>query len=137
MKLTREIFGVKINAIFILIFAGILVIIYDKILDNTITKEKDPLLNSILPTKNVTGWSFTHFILYLILGYFYSGIEEMFFFTLVGISFEIYEEAKKEFLEMYGIRNSWWTGCVSDISSNSLGLILGNYLAYISGKFVY
>lgn len=137
MQLTREICNINVNFILFYVIAMILIISYDKILNATIGKINDPVLCPVLPSGTVTGWSITHFVLYFLLGYFYSGIQEMFLFTLIGIAFEIFEDTKKEFLMMFNISNDWWKGNNTDIMANSLGLITGNYLAYMTGKWIY
>lgn len=131
--MTRNICNKNVSFIVILLICLVLIIIYRLFLDATIKKENDPLLNSILPTKNVTGWSVTHFIFYFILGYLFYGIEEMVFFSIIGISFEVLEETLKNMNSMFGVdKEKWMSGAVSDIAANSLGLIFGNYIAYIS-----
>lgn len=137
MKLTREILGINVNFMIFYVIAIILIFSYDKILEATIKKANDPILTPVVPSGTITGWNITHFVLYFLLGYFYSGIQEMLFFTLIGIAFEIYEETKKEFLKMFDVSNDWWKGNNTDIMSNSLGLILGNYVAYMTGKYIY
>lgn len=134
MKLTTEIFGINLNFIVILIISAVLIIIYDFLLSYTIGKENDPFLTNILPEKEVTGWSVLHFILYFILGYLYPGYEEMFFFTLIGITFEVYEEAKKYIFIQFGRKSDWWKAEKLDVMSNCLGVICGNYVAYLVGR---
>lgn len=135
MQLTREIAGFNINFIVIYVIACIMLVAYRAFIIGS--GKDDFLLKTFEPSETLTFWSVTHFILYFILGYFYSGIEEMFFFTLIGIAFEVLEGIRGEVGSMFGPKNKYWIFNYLDVMSNSMGLIAGNYVAYLSGKITY
>ena len=75
----------------------------------------------------ITGWEFSHFILYFIIGIFSPKFYEILFF---GVLWEIFEY-------VYGVytnRKKYWTsggvqGQLTDIIMNILGFLLGSFIS--------
>ena len=97
---------------------------------------KDPLESSLF--WGLDGWSITHFLWFMILGYIYP--ETFILSTMVGISWELFEhyygEKRPGWLGGYGDCHdlasdrkdgNWWYGKWSDIICNTIGFLIGQY----------
>ena len=75
---------------------------------------KDPLLRK-LGVLDLDGWSLTHVLLYMYLGYTFP----THFATIMtgGVIWELLESSQGN--------NSWWFGRLSDILVNAIGFLLG------------
>ena len=98
---------------------------------------KDPLENEIL--YKLDGWSATHFIWYLIVGYFFP--KTFVTTTIVGIGWELFEQyygkERPGWLGSYGdctnlatnnVSGNWWYGKWTDIICNTTGFLIGQYM---------
>jgi hypothetical protein len=123
----------------------IVILIYQKILES-ITKPHHStnitdLLNKNIFNIQISGWSYSHFIFYAVLGYYYPHkIKHLF---IIGITWEIIEyitgtvisspQNNIDKILSHGLKYSdkWWGGCASDLIYNYLGLLVGSHLAKI------
>ena len=106
---------------------------------NKDTYFKDPLLTK-LGVLDLDGWSLTHVLFYVLLGYLFP--EHFVYLMLAGILWEIVEEFVLNHLSSLDYHskcskilpprdqeNRWWFGRVSDIPMNALGFVIGYRLA--------
>jgi len=127
----------KLGKIFILIVTAI---IFYSILLSLLNMPKylDPMLKSFTNSymkKYLSGWSISHFILFLFIGYYYSNC--FIVAMLYGILWEIFEYVVGEFFPMlfptlaYQIDptwTDWYYGRFEDIIMNFLGFIVGKMI---------
>ena len=98
---------------------------------------KDPLETQLF--YGLDGWSVTHFIWFMILGYIYP--ETLLLSTSIGILWELFEhyygEERPGWLGGYGDcddlatdkkSGNWWYGKWSDIVCNITGFMIGKHL---------
>lgn len=124
-----------------LIFLCLLIIIYGTFL-TLISKnpENDDVLNREifqLNGKSYSLWPITHFVLYFVLGYYCPCYWKE--FTLIGVGWEAFESINGKDKSKHHVVSTnsgkqyteWWSGSISDIIANSLGLasgiLTGNY----------
>ena len=103
---------------------------------------KDPLETSI--TKDFDGWSVTHFLLHMYVGYSYPN--SFFLATFIGILWELFEhyygKNRPGWLGGYGDcemqtdkeEGNWWYGKYSDIVANMAGFFVGRQIRL---KYIY
>ena len=101
-------------------------------------KFHDPLMNK-LGILDLDGWSITHFVFFLSLGYFFP--DTIVLSMSLGIGWELFEQligkARPGMLGGFGdcvttdpgIHGSWWFGRLSDIVMNASGFLLGMYIS--------
>lgn len=98
--------------------------------------EKDPL--EIKPIIwDIDGWSMTHFVLFLFLGYLFPG--NFLFVLILGSLWELLEYwvGKNNKKIMNGVicnlqklnQEEWWYAKISDLFINLLGYVIGAYIA--------
>jgi hypothetical protein len=98
---------------------------------------KDPLETRLL--WNLDGWSASHFIWYMLLGYLFP--KTFILSTTVGIVWELFEhyygKERPGWLGGYGDckdlasdkeTDNWWYGKRSDIMCNTSGFLIGQYM---------
>lgn len=142
---SRTINGYNIHVGTILIICVVLIFVYGYFLRATKTKDilakewyNDPVFS------NIDGWSFTHFLFFMVLGYIYPGhYKEA---ILVGVGWEVFESTlgqnqikiSGKRIQMVGSQsdgvydendNAYWYGKGSDIIMDLLGYIVGDTLA--------
>ena len=87
-------------------------------------------------TSTINCWVITHFIFYTFIGYYFP--KTFFISLLIGILWEIFEYClgkyanKNKVLVLLGDCNldtSWWYAKYEDIIANTLGFLLGKYIA--------
>ena len=117
------------------IFTAASVVVYGKYrCDNN--KFKDPLLLK-LNINDLDGWSLSHIIYFLIMGYWFPNY--FYFITGAGIIWEVFETYygiyRPSFLKGFGHCASnmsrqkvWWYGKITDIICNIAGFYMGVYL---------
>jgi hypothetical protein len=98
--------------------------------------KKDPLETKPI-VWDIDGWSMTHFVLFLFLGYLFPG--NFLFVLILGACWEFVEYlvGKNNKKIMNGIpcnlfklkQDQWWYGKVSDLFINLLGYLVGEYIA--------
>jgi hypothetical protein len=106
------------------------------------TEFKDPFTQSFVPPpwdKFLDGWGILHFLFYMILAYFYP--THLLLIFMMGVGWEILESyfydhpfylSKCNYnLSTDGVAG-WWYGRWQDIVMNSLGIIVGYYLAKLN-----
>jgi hypothetical protein len=80
-------------------------------------------------------WGIFHFLLYLLLSYYFPSFYILFFF--IGIGYELFEYyvgvTDNEFKKLGPItsdgKQSWWYGRMSDIFFNTFGILIGLYIS--------
>ena len=99
---------------------------------------KDPLQTK-LGIWDLDGWSLSHLLFYMFIGYHFKG-KYLIAAFLLGVLWELFEhyygEERPEWLSGYGdcdmqtdrLDGSWWYGKWSDIVINLIGLVLGSHL---------
>lgn len=103
---------------------------------NKDTYFKDPLLTK-LGLLDLDGWSLTHVLFYVLLGYLFP--DHFVPLMLMGVLWEIVEEFVLNRLSSARSKcdkivlprdheNRWWFGRVSDIPMNALGFVIGFHL---------
>lgn len=105
---------------------------------NKDTYFKDPLLTK-LGLMDLDGWSLTHILFYLLLGYLFP--DHFVPLMLMGVLWEIVEHFVLNHLKSLNYHakctnmllprdqeNRWWFGRVSDIPMNALGFAIGYHL---------
>lgn len=123
--------------ILICIIISISIIIYGQI--RCKLKFNDPLLKPITINNkqlfDLDGWSITHFIFFLILGYYFNN--HIIFIIFMGTLWEVIEIIFGKIsytlpaLESCHVKNKnsdWWYGRMSDIYINIIGVFCGYFL---------
>jgi len=99
---------------------------------------KDPLQTK-LGIWDLDGWSLSHLLFYMFIGYHFKG-KYLIAAFLLGVLWELFEhyygEERPGWLGGYGdcdmqtdrLDGSWWYGKWSDIVINLIGLVLGSHL---------
>lgn len=102
---------------------------------------KDPLTFSLFPSpfdNFLDGWGLSHFLFFMLLGYWFPTIELVIFSWILGVLWEVIEYSIKErpfYLSRcnYKLKSrnggDWWYGRWQDIVMNTLGLLAGWILA--------
>jgi len=134
MNFYTNIFGYRISIWHFLIVCLLLILIYGYIVRRYL--KTDMLQGSFASCSGCDFWAISHIIFYALLGYFFPGYTNMIVFTYFGIVWEVIEEStgSPEFRRAYlgsFKGDKWWYGRVTDIAFNSIGLIIGNYIASI------
>ena len=105
---------------------------------NKATYFHDPLLTK-LGLLDLDGWSLTHVLFYVLLGYLFP--KHFVYLMLVGILWEIVEEFVLNHLKSVDYHSKcakilprdqearWWFGRVSDIPMNAIGFAIGYHLS--------
>ena len=122
--------------ILFLFFICILVIIAYAIILCMMNIKKDPLETEPI-IWDIDGWSITHFVFFLFLGYLFPG--HFLFILILGSSWELVEYwiGKNNKTLMRGVecnlnklkKDEWWYGKMSDLFINLLGYLVGAYIA--------
>jgi len=108
---------------------------YRKTRCNKNTKSKDPLEYEFL--YYFDGWSITHLLFYMLLGYLYPKYLILTF--ILGALWELFEHCTRIYKPKLlfgigdcstndGITDKWWYGKWSDLFVNATGLLIGQYL---------
>lgn len=123
------------------IFLSVMVvnILYGFVVINFLNS-KDPLQTK-LNINDLDGWSMTHFILFLFLGYFFPTY--YIFILSIGVLWEVFEYFYGKYQSYIPIntdsfknafaRNGppeWWYAKISDIFMNIAGFVIGAFLSY-------
>lgn len=99
---------------------------------------KDPLEKTFYNKFNIDGWSITHLLFFLFIGYLYPNTFLLSF--LFGIIWELFETYigiyEPSIFKNWGfcesknkkIKKKWWYGKISDPIINSIGFFIGSYL---------
>jgi len=101
-------------------------------------KFKDPLESPLF--WGLDGWSITHILLFMVLGYMYP--DTFLLSMMVGITWELFEhfygKQRPGWLGGYGdcydvasdrADGNWWYGKWSDIICNATGFLIGQYVS--------
>ena len=122
--------------ILFIFFICILVIMSYGILLCMSGTSRDPLETTPI-IWGIDGWSMTHFVFFLFLGYLFPG--HFFFVFILGSSWELFEywfgKNNKKFSRGYDCnlnklkQDEWWYAKGSDLFLNLLGYIVGSYIA--------
>lgn len=109
---------------------------------------KDPLQTK-LRLFDLDGWSLSHFLFFMLIGYNYGGqyLVAAFILGVLWEGFEhYYGEKRPGWLGGYGdcnnmrtdpLEGNWWYGKYTDIIMNALGLLIGYYLQNKSLPFAF
>ena len=93
----------------------------------------DPLQRTLF--YDIDGWSVTHVLLFMILGYLYPN--NLLLFFALGVLWECAEWCIG-YLRVEGMlapkHGRYWFSRTSDIIANAVGLLLGYGLAYLAGR---
>ena len=131
------------SAYYLLIFiVPVIIGLYGRYRCNHIKDHKDvlewELFKGSSKTFNLDGWSVSHFLLFMIMGYFFP--QTLLLSMLLGASWELFEtyvgKYKPAMIQGMGFCGSptshkgkvWWYGKWSDLIMNFLGFIVGRYL---------
>lgn len=109
---------------------------------------KDPLEKKIV---ELDGWSMTHIIWNMLIGYLFPKTNELIIVFILGLLWELFEhyagKQRQGWLGGYGDCNdlltdntktgNWWYGKYSDIICNTIGLLLGSYIRKNKKLFIY
>lgn len=86
---------------------------------------------------DLDGWSMTHFVFFLFLGYLFPG--NFLFILILGSSWELIEywigKNNKSLMSGFDCnlnklkQDEWWYGKISDLFVNLLGYMIGSYIA--------
>lgn len=102
----------------------------------------DPLTKSFFPSplnKFLDGWGISHLVFFLILGYLYPQTQFLIYSFILGVIWELIEYSIKDhpfYLSKckynIGTDNTkhWWYGRWQDIIMNSIGLLIGSFMAH-------
>lgn len=116
------------------------IIAYGRILKKH--KKADILEKNVVNCNGCDGWAVTHFMLFLIFGYFFS--DKHLFFLILSIGWELFETyvgthkimiGGKRFVLIGGTDDEgnlsgdeeWWYGRVTDVAFNMMGYIAGDF----------
>ena len=97
--------------------------------------KKDILLTKFCPLDGCDIWALTHILFYFILAYNFPSYYILLFF--IGVFFEFFETfigitnnfIKKLSPPSSDINQPWWTGRISDVIFNTIGIIIGIYFS--------
>ena len=117
------------------IICVIMIFAYRKMRCNINNKYKDPLEYEFL--YYFDGWSVTHLVFYMLLGYLYPNY--LILTLVLGALWELFEHYTSIYKPRLlfgigdcstnnGITDKWWYGKWSDLFVNALGFIIGQYL---------
>ena len=117
----------------------IIIFLYSRFRCLNLKNYKDPLKKSFYKKYKLDGWSSTHLIFYLLIGYLYPNTFLLtFIFGVIWELFETYIQIYEPTLfKNWGfcetsdgkLKKKWWYGKKSDIFVNTFGFLLGKYLS--------
>lgn len=101
----------------------------------------DPLTQSLFPyplNQYLDGWGISHFTFFALLAFFFPQTRYLVFLFILGLIWEILEYVSKDrplYLSKCSYKvttdngQGWWYGRWQDIIMNTLGIIIGAFLA--------
>jgi len=100
-----------------------LILLYGSVRCTTAFHFKDPLLTKLGPF-DLDGWSVSHGLFYILLGYLFP--DHFILLMFMGILWELMEEfVLNSILPKGGGCQRWWFGRISDIPMNAIGFMIG------------
>ena len=123
--------------LFYFLICSIIIFSYGKFRTLNIKNFKDPLEINFLKSFSIDGWSLTHLLFYMLIGFQYPN--SIYLTMTSGILWELFETYvgyfKPSLLKNFGFitdEKMWWYGKFSDIIINFIGFKIGKNLKYIN-----